>query len=272
MPAGGRGPISVPCGPGPSSRVSAHPLVKSSQRFDYSALAEILGQRALVEPERLAVALQTCAQSGFPFPEILVDNGLITDWEIARVVCELYGLPFLPVESYTPQPSAGDGLDNEFLAMNKIIPMERHGGLLTVCMPVLVPAEVLGILSAQTGLSVLPIVGTVTGNRTWILERQAEAARAAAQADQGRAATAEPGEVDAALPADSTDGDVAIDLGTETPTAELEQDMDAGSLEAWSSLFDEADAAVNIALEDGDEDPDAKPDAGPAANGPASVG
>ena len=235
--------------------------MKNNQRFDYSALAEILGQRGLVEPERLAVALQTSAQSGFPFPEILIDNGLITDWEIARVVCELYGLPFLPVENYTPQASAGEGLDREFLAMNKLIPMERHGGLLTVCMPVLVPAEVLGILSAQTGLSVLPIVGTVTGNRTYIIEQQSADARAAEKAADS---DSDADEVEAALPTEELEveadsEEVQLEFGGDDTSDEPSQDLDdvdASELDAWSNLFDEADAAVNVALEDTDEEPD----------------
>ncbi len=236
--------------------------MKNNQRFDYSALAEILGQRGLVEPERLAVALQTCAQSGFPFPELLVDNGLITDWEIARVVCELYGLPFLPVETYTPQPSAVEGLDFEFLAMNKIIPMERHGQLLTVCMPVLVPAEVLGIMSAQTGLAILPLVGTVSGNRTWFVEQAALAAKAANDAEVK--AEAKAAEVEAALPTRSGEDEDEPELFLEADDDSTELDenahaMDRDDLDALSSLFDEADAAVHIALEDGADDDEPPP-------------
>lgn len=235
--------------------------MKNNQRFDYSALAELLGQRGLVEPERLAVALQTCAQSGFPFPDLLVDNGLITDWEIGRVVAEFYGLPFLPVESYTPDPHATEGLDMEFLALNKIIPMERHGQLLTVCMPVLVPAEVLGILSAQTGLSVLPIVGTVSGNRTWFVEQQTAAAKSA-QPAAPKARKAE--EVEAALPGKAAaDPEVEFELeeGEAREPADDGSPATAEDLDEWSSLFDEADAAVHIALEETDDDAD--PDEAP---------
>lgn len=142
--------------------------MKNAQRFDYSSLAEILEQRGLVEPQRLRLALQTSQQGMNPFPEVLIADGLIGDWELSRVVCDLYGLPFTPVDIYKPDENAREGLDPAFLRHHRLIPLGRHGKLLTVCMPGIVPAEVLGELATASNLNVLPVVGTVQTNNVWI--------------------------------------------------------------------------------------------------------
>lgn len=142
--------------------------MKNAQRLDFAGLAEVLGQRELVEVERLHLALQTGLQGSSPFPELLVNDGLMGDWELSRVVCELYSLPFVPVDIYTPSIEALEGLDHDFLRKHRLVPVGRHGQLLTVAMPGLVPADVLGMLSATADLHVMPVVGSVMTNNRWL--------------------------------------------------------------------------------------------------------
>lgn len=144
--------------------------MKHSYRLDYQSLAEILGQRGLVEPQRLKLALQASQTGPIPFPELLVGEGLIADWDLSRVVCDLFGLAFLPVDRYAPVPEAMNGLDIDFLRTHRLVPLARHKRLLTVAMPALVPADVLAQLSTQSDLQVMPVVGTVNTNNRWMLE------------------------------------------------------------------------------------------------------
>ena len=144
--------------------------MKHSYRLDYQSLAEILGQRGLVEPQRLKLALQASRTGPIPFPEMLVGEGLIADWELSRVVCDLFGLPFLPVDLYAPTPDARNGLDQDFLRQHRLVPLARYKRLLTVAMPALVPADVLAQLQTMSDLQVMPVVGTVNTNNRWMLE------------------------------------------------------------------------------------------------------
>ena len=144
--------------------------MKSSQRLAYGTLAEALGQRGLIESQRLTLALQTSVQGPIPFPEVLVGDGLIGDWELAKTVCDLYGLPFLPVDICGPQSEARQGLDTEFLIQHRLVPLSRFGNLLVVAMPAIVPAEVLAALEAAHGVQVMPVVGTVNSNNRWLQE------------------------------------------------------------------------------------------------------
>jgi hypothetical protein len=193
--------------------------LKKQQRLDYSGLAEALGQRGMVDPQRLRLALQASAQGPTTFCETLVVDGLVGDWELSRVVCDLYGLPFMPVDIYAPDPAAMDGLDLAFLLNHRLVPVSRHGKLLSVTMPALVPAEVLGHLSELAQLHVLPLVGTVSTNNSWLEQNL---------------------QVDDPAPAiPSSDGG------------------EGGDADDWSSLFDEGDAAVLLDLQsEPDTDPD----------------
>ncbi len=140
----------------------------NNQRLGYQRLAEVLVERELVEAQAVQDALSMGAHGGLPFPEALVGANLVSDWELSRIVCELYGLPFLTVDMAEPDPSAQRDLDLTFLVENGLVPLCRHGQVLTICMPAVVPAEVLGMMAAETDLLILPVVGTVQSNRRWI--------------------------------------------------------------------------------------------------------
>ena len=119
--------------------------MKHNQRLEYARLAEVLSERGLVEPMALAEAMQFSGRGNLPFPEALVSANLVSDWERSRVVCELYNLPFLTVDVVTPDEKAREGVDAQFLIENGIVPLSRHGQVLTVCMPAMVPAEVIAV-------------------------------------------------------------------------------------------------------------------------------
>ena len=158
--------------------------MKSNQRLDYSTLSEVLGQRGLVEPQRLSLALQTCEQTRIPFPETLVSENLIGDWELAKVVCDIYGLPFLPVDIGIPRDGASTDIDKNFLRLHRLVPISRHGSLLVVAMPGIVQADALGALASMYELRVLPVVGTVQGNNRWLEEFMPVEAAPALPAEQ----------------------------------------------------------------------------------------
>ncbi|MFO1011288.1 MAG: hypothetical protein U1F29_14580 [Planctomycetota bacterium] len=143
-------------------------MSKNNQRLEYGRLAEVLSERGLVEPQALREALQFSMQGNMPFPEALVTANLVADWELSRIVCEIYNLPFLTVDSIEVDAKARAGVTEQFMIDNALIPIGRFGQVLTVCMPALVPAEVLGLLAAETDYFILPVVGTVRSNRKWL--------------------------------------------------------------------------------------------------------
>ncbi len=113
--------------------------------------------------------LQQCHATGGLLTEVIVQESLVSDWEVGRVCCELLNLPYVPVERYSPSPLALEGLDAAFLRRYCLVPLDRFGGLLTVAMPGLVPSEVLEGLRGEAA-RVLPFVGSVVSNRSWLKE------------------------------------------------------------------------------------------------------
>jgi hypothetical protein len=203
--------------------------VNQSLRLEYARLAEALAESGLVDKKSLRDALQYSSSGGTAFPRALVEANLVTDWEISRVVCELYSLPFVPIEVMDPDPGAFTGIDPDFLLEHALVPLGRFGQVLTVCMPALVEADVLAMLSAQTDYLILPVVGTVRSNRIWL---ETNLTKAAPKAAPGRpAGTA------------SSPAGAGSKLG-----------LDGDETGAWGSFFDEADAAVLMDLKSiGDE-------------------
>jgi len=141
---------------------------KKGKRLDYQRLAEALGDRGMVEQEALKLALQDSRGTGVPFPELLLNRALISDWELSRQVCRLYGLPFVPLDVYPPDPDAVELLDPDIVRRHRCVPVQQHGDVLTLCMPGLVPEEVLLEVEEITKLSVVPMVGSVKSNCDWI--------------------------------------------------------------------------------------------------------
>ncbi len=186
--------------------------MKHNQRLDYTRLSEALSERGIASPVALQDALQQSVETGDLLPAILVDENIVSDWELARVVSEVFNVPFLTVDSYAPDEGAREGLDPAFLRRFCLVPLDRFGDLLTVAMPAVVPSEVLKNLSQQAEAQVLPVVGTVLSNRRWLQEHLPEPK---AQLD-----------------------DIAAPLPGADPAL------------GWESMFDEADQAVKLDLVD----------------------
>jgi hypothetical protein len=200
--------------------------VKTSQRLDNNRLSEVLAERGLIEPQALREAANFAVHGKIPMSEALVTANLVQDWELARIVSEIYNLPFLPIELLDPDPRALEGIDAQFLVENCLVPVGRYGQVLTVCMPAMVPADVLGLLAATTDLVILPLVGSVRSNRQWI-EKNLVAQSPILASDPA----AEP---------------EAAGAGGSTGAA---TGGPRGAPGEWGSLFDQADAAVLLDLQ-----------------------
>ncbi len=142
--------------------------LKYTQRLDYGRLAEVLHERGLAGLDAIRELLQLSQDGGMPFCEALVTSNLVSDWDLSKVVCETFQLPFLPVDLITPNPEAMEEIDVKLFHTHQIVPVDIFGQVLTVAMPALVPAEVLAHISAMTDCVVIPLVGTVESNRRWI--------------------------------------------------------------------------------------------------------
>lgn len=157
--------------PGSPQRIHVCSTLKHFQRLDDSRLADFLREQAVVENDVLADLLEESRRGGVAFSEGLVDAGVVGDWELSRTVCELFNLPFMPVDMTKPDPELWSEFGQELLARHNLVPLCRFGCAVTVAMPGLISAKILGELSSATGMQFFPVVGTVETNRRWITDQ-----------------------------------------------------------------------------------------------------
>lgn len=223
--------------------------MKSAHRFDYARFGEALVERGLLDRNVLTHVLHQCQASRSLLTELLVRENLVSDWDLSRVACELYHLPFLTVEQYPPSATALDGYDVGYLRHYALVPLDRFGGVVTVAMPGLVPSEVLeGLRPGQNG-RVLAVVGSVASNRKWLEDRFAPAPTPAAKGAAPAKGSATPAKtISMSLPTESAKAAEvpgAIPAGTE----ELEiLQPGSSSDDDWGSLFDAGEEAVQLDL------------------------
>jgi len=143
-------------------------VAKITPRLDYERLADALVDRGLAAREAVKLVLDQANETGAVFPEILVRENLVSDWEISRVTAEVFNLAFLPIDVTPPNKDVLKHLDLDYLRMYGLVPVDQFADVLTVAMPALVPTEVLNGLTPNKDLVVLPVVGLVSSNRAWL--------------------------------------------------------------------------------------------------------
>jgi hypothetical protein len=198
--------------------------VKSTQRFDYTRFGEALVERGLTDREVLNHVLRQVNATRSLLPEVLVRENLVSDWEVSRVACELYHLPFLTVDQYPPSATALDGYDLAYLRHFALVPLDRYGGLV-------------GLRPGQNG-RVLPVVGSVVSNRRWLEERFAP--KGAPAAMKG----AIPLPKASSIPLNTAPARAPLPTAP-PPKEEPLQLVDEGD---WGNLFDAGDEAVQLGL------------------------
>jgi hypothetical protein len=163
--------------------------VKNKQRLAHELLADSLRDRRMVEPKTLEHVLHQCHQTGALFTEQLVRDGVVSDWELAQVCCEAFGLPFMPVDLYEPDVELIALFEPQTLRQSALVPLERFGNVLVVAMPCMVPSEVLDDIADRLNVKVMPVVGSVRANVRFLDENlpdvATELARVAQEADGG---------------------------------------------------------------------------------------
>lgn len=195
-----------------------------NQRLDYDLLADTLRDRQLVAADPLNHILHQVQSTGALLPGLLVKEGLISDYELARVACEVFALPFFPVDLYQPDKALLEQFDPDFLRHYALVPLDRRGKLVVVAMPGMVPAEVLLEAESVLQAKIVPVVGTVGGNSRWLEDNLPP-----------------PQALNLGSEAESGDWSAVLDMGEEAVQTRLDQPESEFSLPA-----DELEASLEL--------------------------
>lgn len=111
---------------------------------------------------------QSCSENQGLLTEALVKAGLLSDWELSKIACEVFAMPFMPVDVHKPVEQAREGLDHEFLKRWCLVPLARNADLLTVAIPGAISPQTYEELVRMSGCQLAIVIGSVTSNRHWL--------------------------------------------------------------------------------------------------------
>lgn len=143
-------------------------MARPKTNLSESRLARSLVERGLVVGETIEQIFQACSVKGGLLTEALVEGGLMADWELSRIACEVFNLPFVPVDVHAPAEAAQEGLDPEFLKRWCLVPLVRNADLLTVAIPGAISPQTYDELLAMSGGELSIVIGSVQSNRHWL--------------------------------------------------------------------------------------------------------
>jgi type IV pilus assembly protein PilB len=184
-----------------------------------------------VDHEVLTQARETAQRSNRPLQTVLIDDQVITEFELASAVADAYGLDAAELSSLTVDTAAMSLLSLPLARRHQMVPISATPTSVTVALAD--PGNVLALddVRAATGLAVTPIVVTIS-DLARLLDRYS---RAATDLDE---AAAEMG-------ADDSAGPDVVDIDDDAPVVRFVATLLESAITARGS---------DIHLEPGEED------------------
>ncbi len=122
-------------------------------------VGELLTEEGVITNDQLDEALQTQAKSGGLLGLILMDMGLITETDIARVTCVQLQLPFISLHNYECETKLVELFDREFLHEHQLFPFDKVGKTLLMMVTEIPTETVLTAIPQQSGMNAGLYVG-----------------------------------------------------------------------------------------------------------------
>ncbi|WP_161491521.1 GspE/PulE family protein [Vreelandella lionensis] len=125
-----------------------------SQRTDAPELGDTLLRLGILEPIQLAYARQKQAVTGESLNQILVRLGLVADSDLARVLAEYHGLPYISQEEWpTPDPEVLQLFTREACLAHGVLPLRIAAGQLEAVLGNADPERAASLIQRRTGLT-----------------------------------------------------------------------------------------------------------------------
>ena len=202
--------------------------VKGLEKLTSMRLAEVLTQKGIVPVDAITDALYVQDKRGESFVDVLVESGHIAEWDLAKVVVEVFQLPFLLAGGYQISDEAKSRVPPEKLFEHLLVPLDVFDNLLTVSMPVLTPADALVDIETSYQVKIFPYVGLISENKKVLMDEF-----------QGFKEW---------LAADQQAKEKRLKLrGQESASSSRQPEQEGG----WTNLFDTADQAVKDSISKG---------------------
>lgn len=154
-------------------------------------LCDVLVEEGVLERSRVEEAQADQDDTGKQLGEILVEQEVLTDYDLAKIVTEHYALPYLDLAGYSMRREMMEVLPLDFCAKNALLPIDQFGSMLTLAVAEMPSSEVIDEIVKTTQLTPILFVATRRGMLSLIEEeRKRGAGRPAKPAAKAPAATA----------------------------------------------------------------------------------
>src|SRR5688572_13817379 len=116
-------------------------------------LADVLVHEGILTKTQVQEASKYQRQAQEPLSPYLIRCSFITPWDLAKVVCIHYQMPFIDLTSFKPKKDVFTLLDAPFLHGYGILPLDKFGKILTLAVSEVLSPEVLQMVVDRTQLS-----------------------------------------------------------------------------------------------------------------------
>jgi hypothetical protein len=97
-------------------------------------LGALLAEAGLLDEAEIDLALRTARRSGRRLGEVLIEYGLVTSFDVVRLVAEQRGLPFVDLNSFSVDPAAARLLPADHARVFRTLPIGFVRGLPVVAL------------------------------------------------------------------------------------------------------------------------------------------
>lgn len=128
----------------------------------YKRLGEIMVERGLLSEEQLKSILELRSNSALRFGELVVQQGLATEWDIACCLAEQYDLPVVNPDELHPHPRAVHLVPAVFALRRLVLPYELTATELHCAVADPIDVSISDLLSNSTHKTVRLVVAPET--------------------------------------------------------------------------------------------------------------
>ena len=126
-------------------------------------LGEILVDARLVSTAQLEQALSVCIHAGQRLGQVLIDQGSITEQDLAQGLSEQLGFPFVDLRGVNLKPALSSALHEGLAKRHHVIPLHLEGKTLTIATADPLNFEAINDLSFSSGYVLRTQIATPSG-------------------------------------------------------------------------------------------------------------
>lgn len=120
------------------------------RRSNFKKLADVLTHEGILSKTQVGEAQKYQRHPQEPLAPHLIRCGFITAWDLAKVVCIHFALPYYDLTSFNPRKEVVGLLDSSFLHGYGILPLDVFGKAITIAVAEPLAPDVLQTLVDKT--------------------------------------------------------------------------------------------------------------------------